>query len=99
MFQQFLQQYPGGRYAANAEYWIGEGLYAQGRYHDALNQFQSVNASYPTHHKNADALLKAGMCLSKLGDKQGAGEKFRTILTQFPRSEAAAAVRSRGLAR
>ena len=29
---EFLQQYPQGRYAANAEYWIGECLYAQGKY-------------------------------------------------------------------
>lgn len=88
-FQTFLQQYPQGRYAANAEYWIGESLYAQGKYKEALNQFQKVNTSYSTHHKNADALLKAGMCLTKLGDKEGASQKYKTLINDFPRSEAA----------
>lgn len=98
-FREFLQQYPQGRYAANAEYWIGECLYAQGKYKEALAQFQTVNTNYPRHHKNADALLKAGMSLSRLGDKPGAAQKYQTLLADFPNSEAARMVRSRGLAR
>lgn len=98
-FREFLQQYPQGRYAANAEYWIGECLYAQGKLQEALAQFEKVNAAYPRHHKNADALLKAGMCLSRLGNKQGAARKYQTLLADFPNSEAARLARSRGLAR
>ncbi|MDR3357524.1 MAG: tol-pal system protein YbgF [Desulfovibrio sp.] len=98
-FRDFLRQYPNGRYAANAEYWIGECLYAQRNYKDALAQFQLVNTQYAAHHKNADALLKAGMTLNRLGDKQGAAEKYRTLLTAFPNSEAAKRVRDLGLAR
>ena len=98
-FREFLQQYPQGRYAANAEYWIGECLYAQGNYKEALAQFQTVNTNHPRHHKNADALLKAGMSLSRLGDKPGAAQKYRTLLADFPNSEAARMARSRGLAR
>ncbi|MBO4300247.1 MAG: tol-pal system protein YbgF [Desulfovibrio sp.] len=98
-FQSFLQSYPEGRYAANAEYWIGEGYYAQGNYKDALAQFEKVNARYPRHHKNADALLKTGMTLSKMGDKAGAAEAFRKLVSQFPQSEAAKRARSQGLVR
>lgn len=98
-FEAFLQEYPQGGYAANAEYWIGEGLYAQGKYQEALNQFHKVDASYPQHHKNADALLKTGMCLSRLGDKDAATQAYKQLLTRFPNSEAARIARSRGLAR
>ena len=98
-FEGFLQEYPQGVYAANAEYWIGEGLYAQGKYQEALNQFRKVDASYPQHHKNADALLKTGMCLSRLGDKTAAAEAYKQLLARFPNSEAARIARSRGLAR
>jgi tol-pal system protein YbgF len=97
-FRNFLQDYPNGRYAANAEYWIGECLYAQRNYKDALAQFQLVNMRYASHHKNADALLKAGITLSKIGDKQGATEKYRILMTDFPNSEAAKRVRKMGLA-
>ncbi|MDR2819364.1 MAG: tol-pal system protein YbgF [Desulfovibrio sp.] len=97
-FQEFLQQYPNGRYAPNADYWIGECLYAQGKYREALDYFQRVNANYPKHHKNADALLKAGMTMNRLGDKEGARQMYRTLLAAFPNSEAAGRVRGRNLA-
>lgn len=99
LFQNFLQEYPHGRYAANAEYWIGEGLYAQGKYRDALAQFEKVDAEWPRHHKNAAALLKAGMTKSRLGDKAGAVESYKKVLSRFPNSEAAGIIRSRGLVR
>lgn len=99
LFRDFLQKYPNGRYTANADYWIGECLYAQGKYQDALSQFQNVNNSYPGHHKNADALLKAGITLNRLGDKAGAQEKFRTLLSSFPNSDAARRARAMGAGR
>jgi tol-pal system protein YbgF len=98
-FQAFLQSYPQGRYAPNATYWIGEGLYAQGRYGEALDQFRKVESGWPRHHKTADALLKAGMSLSRLGDRQGAAQAYGEVLRRFPHSEAAGLVRARGLAR
>lgn len=97
LFRDFLQKYPSGKYTANADYWIGECLYAQGKYQDALSQFQNINSSYPKHHKNADALLKAGMSLTKIGDSAGAQQKYRQLLAEFPNSEAAKRVRAMGI--
>lgn len=96
-FRDFLQKYPNGPYSANAEYWIGECLYSQGKYKEALSEFQGVNNSFPAHHKNADALLKAGITMSKMGDKEGAAEKFRTLIARFPNSEAARRARAMGI--
>ncbi|MCR5563383.1 MAG: tol-pal system protein YbgF [Desulfovibrio sp.] len=98
-FRSFLQQFPQGRYAANAEYWIGECYYAQGKYGEALKQFETVNRNYPRHHKNADALLKAGMTNRKLGKKQEASEDYKKLLQLFPNSEAAGRLRAKGMAR
>ncbi len=97
LFRDFLQKYPQGKYTANADYWIGECLYAQGKYQDALSQFQNINSSYPKHHKNADALLKAGMSLTKIGDNAGAQQKYRQLLADFPNSDAAKRVRAMGI--
>lgn len=97
LFRDFLQKYPNGPYAANAEYWIGECLYSQGKYQDALSEFQNVNSAYPSHHKNADALLKAGITMNKMGDREGAAEKFRTLITNFPNSDAARRARAMGV--
>lgn len=98
-FQEFLNAYPSGRYAANAYYWIGESYYAQHQYAESLAQFRLAAERFPKHHKTADALLKAGMAYQKLGDTENAAQQFRTLLTDFPRSEAAQNVRSKGWGR
>lgn len=98
-FRAFLQEYPSGRYAPNAYYWIGESLYAQRQYADALLQFKEVSTRYPRHHKTADALLKAGMTYTRMGDKENAALQYRAVVTDFPASEAARYVKGRGLAR
>lgn len=99
LFRDFLQKYPNGRYAANADFWIGECLYSQGKYQDALNQFQEVNSTFPKHHKNADALLKAAMTMQKMGDGAGAQSKYKELIASFPNSDAAKRARAMGLGR
>ncbi|MDE5832726.1 MAG: tol-pal system protein YbgF, partial [Desulfovibrio sp.] len=96
MFRDFLQKYPNGKYAANADFWIGECLYSQGKYQDALNQFQVVNSTFPKHHKNADALLKAGMTMAKMGNQAGAKEKYNQVIASFPNTDAAKRARALG---
>ncbi len=98
-FRQFLQQYPGGRFAPNAEYWTGEALYSQGRYAEALEHFLTVSSRYSRHHKSADAMLKAGMTLSRLGNRPGARRQYAQVLARFPASEAAGTIRARRLGR
>ena len=39
------------------------------------------------------------MTLSRMGDKEGAAQAYKKLLSQFPNSEAAGLARSRGLAR
>lgn len=98
-FTTFLQDYPTGRYAPNAYYWIGECLYAERNYADALIQFKDVAARYPRHHKTADALLKAGMTYDRLGDKDNAALQYKALTTDFPNSEAARRVKGRSAKR
>lgn len=98
-FEEFLQKYPEGRYAANALYWIGESYYVQRSYPEALLEFKQVSARFPRHHKTADALLKAGMTYQKLGDKDNADLQFKALLADFPQSEAARLARSKGWGR
>lgn len=97
--QAQLERYPSGNYAANAEYWLGEACYSQGKYGEALQHFRNVGSRHPQHHKNADALLREGMTLNKLGDSAGAGDAFRQVLQRFPSSGAAALIRKKGWAR
>lgn len=95
-FNDFLQTYPSGRYAANAHYWIGESYYSQGNYSEALMSFKQVSSQFPRHHKTADALLKAGMTYQKLGDKENAQLQYKALQSDFPNSEAAGRIRRSG---
>lgn len=99
LFREFLQKYPNGRYAANADFWIGESLYSQGKYKEALDQYQAVNNTFPAHHKNADALLKAAMTMSKMGDQAGASAKYQQLISSFPNSDAARRAKAMGYGR
>lgn len=97
--EALLAQSPDGRYAANIHYWLGEALSGLGRSEEALRHFRTVDNRFPSHHKNADALLRTGMLLKERGDTAGAVEAFRHVLRRFPASSAAEAVRRKGLAR
>jgi len=75
--------------AEGATYWLGEVHYAQRRYGDALRQFESLIALHAKSGKRADAMLKAGMCLRRLGDDERAKRYFEQVRQQYPSSEAA----------
>jgi tol-pal system protein YbgF len=67
-FRDFLAVFPGGQYAPNAQYWLGESYYVTQNYALAGDQFQSLLDRFPTHDKAPGALLKLG--LSQYGLKQ-----------------------------
>ena len=81
------------------QHWLGEALSSQGRNEEALTHFRNVEARYPRHHKNADALLRTGMILKQQGDTAGAGKAFRQVVQRFPSSAAADFIRKKGLVR
>jgi tol-pal system protein YbgF len=94
-----MYTYPAGRYAPNAGYWLGESLYGQNQFSDALAQFKEVTSRFPQHHKAPDALFKAGLCYTRLGDRENAALQFRALLTDYPNSPAANLARQRGFGR
>ncbi len=59
-FRAFLAEYPRGRWADNAQYWLGETAYVQRDFKTALAEFRKVTEGYPSSPKVPDALLKQG---------------------------------------
>jgi len=90
LFQQFLQTFPDGAYAANARYWLGESYYVVEDYANAQAQFETVIARWPEHDKTPGALLKIG--LSQHGRKQydQAEATLREVGQRYPGTDAAA---------
>ena len=93
VFQQMLDQNPGGRLAPNARYWLGECFYATGRYSEAAAEFQRCADDYPDSAKAPDSLLKLSYSYDRLGDGLRAMAVMDLLLTTFPQSEAATKIR------
>lgn len=75
---EHLQQYPNGRYAANAHYWLGQIYFVQGNMEDARQAFTRVVEGYPDHNKAPEARYKLGQVYYRLGDK----EQAKSLLEQ-----------------
>lgn len=88
-FQNFRRIFPSHGLAPNAQYWIGETLYAERRLEEAARAFEMVVRLYPRHAKCPDALLK----LAYVAKRQGRPSQAKMYLDQlesgFPDSSAA----------
>ena len=83
-FNAFLYLYPKSNYAANAQYWLSESIYAQNDYHNAMINFANVIEKYPTSSKIADAKLKIGYCYYSIKKWKEARFIFTSILKDYP---------------
>ncbi len=86
MFSDILKQYPDGKYASRAHYWIGECFYASGDYASAIAAFNKV-IEYAQGTKKDDAQMKLGMSYLLMGNNSRAKEEFTTLVNRYPNSE------------
>lgn len=82
--RQFLEQHPDHRLAANAQYWLGETYYVRGNFAEAAVAFAEGFQKFPDGPKAADNLLKLGMSLAALNQKEDACLTLGQLLTEFP---------------
>lgn len=89
LFQAFLAAHPGGTYAPNALYWLGESYYVTQNYQLAQEQFQTLLDRYPTHDKAAGALLKVGLAQFGLKQVDAAERTLADVAARYPGTDAA----------
>lgn len=94
-FQQQLQRWPQGRYAANAWYWMGEAHYVKRDYGAALESFRALLQAFPESAKAPDALLKVGMAQIEQKQRNEARATLQKVVDQYPNSNAANLARQR----
>lgn len=85
----FPNRYPESGLRDNAQYWLGEVHYVEGRHAAALEAFQALVRDFPDSAKRADALLKSGFCQVELGQWSGARKSLRRVVNEFPGTPAA----------
>lgn len=85
-FRRFLASYPGDPLAADAQYWLGESLYARQDYRGAADALLAGYQTYPKSAKAPDMLLKLGLSLYGLGQREAACSTYSEILKKYPKS-------------
>ena len=83
-FSQFVQAHGHTDLAPNAHYWIGESRYQQADYPGAIETFLDAYSQYPTAQKAPDMLLKTGMALRQINERDAACATFEELLSKFP---------------
>ncbi len=83
-FRQLVDAYPNNVLASNAQYWIGETYYVRGQYKNAADAFLKGYKKYKSSEKAPDTLLKLGMSLAELGQKDAACSTFNELKTKYP---------------
>ncbi|HEX2120002.1 MAG TPA: tol-pal system protein YbgF [Thermoanaerobaculia bacterium] len=94
-FREFLQGNATSDLADNAAYWIGESLFSQRKYRDAIEQFDIVVSRYPRSDKVPGALLKKGYAYISIGERAQGVVQLQYVLHEHPRSQEAALARQR----
>lgn len=88
-FGSMLDQWPQGRYADNALYWMGEAQLIKRDYAGAAGSFQGVAERFPTSAKMADSLYKLGVSQFELKRSAEARAAWQRVIRDFPNTNAA----------
>lgn len=88
-FTEYLTIYPDGKYAAQANYWLGELNASQQQYPAAIKYLETVVNKYPQSNKVPDAMLKLGIINKRLGNDAKAQSWFGRVTKEYPQSSSA----------
>ena len=83
----FIQHNPKDALAGNAQYWLGESFFARRDYSNAASAFAEGYEKYPRSPKAPDDLLKLGITLGILGQKDNACRVFARLDRDFPQAQ------------
>lgn len=85
----YLDKYPAGGLAGNAQYWLGEAHRVNQDNDSARKAFNDVIEKYPDSAKVPDALLKLGYMEMDLKNSAKAREYLTRVTSDFPKTPAA----------
>lgn len=90
----YLKKGPQKSLMDNTHFWIGEALYAQGKFEDAILRYDIVVKRFKDSEKIPDCLLKQGLSFIKLKDRQTGELLLKRVINEFSDSEAAKKARA-----
>jgi tol-pal system protein YbgF len=94
-FREFVQRFPTAELADNAQYGVGECLFAQAQFDSASVEYARVEAQWPQGDKVPAALYKHALCEEKLQHADAARRGLEDLVKRFPLSGEAQLARER----
>lgn len=88
-FNDYIKFYPNTDLAGNAFFYLGEIQYRQGKFQEAIKNYEQVIQNFTSGNKAAAAELKKGMALVQLGQKEEGITQLRHLVQRYPRSSEA----------
>lgn len=88
-FNQYLSEYPAGRFVTNAYYWQGQAYVNLSMFEEARTAFETITTQYPDGRKIEDAMYSLGTVYHRLGDNARARQMLQEVRTRFPNTSAA----------
>ena len=85
--KEFVKKNPNHKLAGNAQYWYAETFYIRQLYHDAAAAYLDGYQKYPQSSKGPQNLLKLGVTLSELGEKDQGCQMLDGIKKQYPKAK------------
>ncbi|KQR75808.1 tol-pal system protein YbgF [Rhizobium sp. Leaf341] len=88
-FRSYLDAFPSGEKAADASFWMGEAQYSQGKFNDSAKTFLNAHQAFSKSPKAPEMLLKLGMSLAALDNKETACATLREVGKRYPKASPA----------
>ena len=83
-FDQYLGQYPEGRFVTNAHYWKGQAYLYLERFEEARSAYEIILEQYADSSKLPDAMYGLGLAYQGMGNIQRARQMLIDIKRRFP---------------
>ena len=94
-FGDVIKYYPQDDLAGNAHFYMGEIAYRQGKYSDAIKQYDIVLEQFAGNPKAPAAQLRKGESLLDSHQRDEGAQELRSLIQRYPQTPEAAEARSK----
>jgi tol-pal system protein YbgF len=82
----FIANHPKHELADNATFWLGETYYTRKNFQEAIQVYYEAYKKYPKGNKAPAVLLKLGMSLATIGEKESACSAYDELAKSHPKA-------------
>jgi len=95
VFRTFQERFPEDQQIADASFWLGEALYAQGHYREAAQIYIDVQRQHQDSPYGPENLLKLGLSMAQLQETEVACKTLAEVPKRYQKAEPAVLKRVR----